>query len=340
MKNNAIKTYGDIIKRIAEIIKISEEKKKELDEAELKDNFNNHFTYILYYDIDSSLASEFKDLIDAERTINIMNNESPLVYLDKTRELLTLCEEKSDPNYDNYVYYSDIIQIISESYGKSALDLTEYKGYYILRERFNKWLWLMRKLDLFPEERHMNTQEKYDAVNRYLFASHEQYFRIQKYLEKDLVNVKFENEEPTFKLNLNNKKHSDLILLGLNGDLTIDYLQDLKFLYSSEEYENLLDELLEWGIFREDELAKLRGIEPKSTVIINGKDSIDNLIRFFSKNAQEITDANSLRMLKPAIGDENLNSLINALHAVGVISEDVYEQYMALNNGMTIKNNN
>lgn len=337
MKNNAIKTYGDIIRRIVEIIKLSKNTKNELAEDEIKENFNNHFTYILYNDIENSLVSEFKELIDAERTFTIMDNESPLVYLDKTRELLAMCEEKSDPNYGNYTYYVEIIQIIGESYGKSALDLTEYKGYYILRERFNKWLWLMRKLDLFPEEKHMSTNEKNDAVDRYLFASHEQYFRIQKYLDQDLANTKFEKDEPTFKFNLSNRKHSDLILLGLNGNLTIDYLRDLKFLYSNDEYQSLLDELLEWQIFSEEEISKLREIEPKSTVIIDGKDSLDKLVRFFCNNTKEITDANSLRLLKPVIGDGTLNSLVNTLHAIGLISEEVYEQYLTTDKDLTIK---
>ena len=337
MKNNTINTYGDIVRRILEIIKLSENAKKDLTESELKENFNEHFSYILYYDIENTLAGEFKELIDAERTFAIMDKESPLVYLDKTKELLAACEEKTDPKYDNYMYYIEIIHILSESYGKSALDLTEYKGYYILRERFNKWLWLMRKLDLFPEEKYMNNKEKNEAINQYLFSSHEQYFRIQNYLEKDLSNIYLEKVESSFKLNLSNKKHSDLILLGLNGDLAIDYLRELKFLYSTDEYNNLLNELLEWQIFSKEEISELYEVESKSTIIINGKDILDKLVRFFCNNTKEITDANALRLLKPAIGEKTLNTLINNLHVIGVISEDVYEQYLALEDSLTIK---
>ena len=331
MKNSTIKTYGDIVKRIAEIIKISEEKKKELDETELKENFNDHFTYILYYDIDVSLASEFKELVDAERTFNLIKQDSLFTYLDKTRNLLFMCKESANLEKDNYVYYEEIAQIISESYGKSSLDLTEYKGYYILREKFNKWLWLMRKLELFPNETKMSEKEKKDKVNRYLFQNHEQYDRLQTVFVqlKDKEKIIDLNQIHTFKPNLNNK-HSDIIYLGLNGDLKLDYIRELKFIYSDSEYQDLLDELSEWQIFSEKEINFLRNTEVKSTVILEGKDSFDTLIKFFCNNNTKITDANALRYLKPVIGEENLKTLVDTLHMLGTIPGNVYEEYLKL----------
>ena len=331
--DRAIKTYGDIVKRIAEIIIISENKKNELEQSELKENYNNHFAYILYYDIDISLASEFRELIDAERTFKIISNASPLNYLDKTRMLLSACKDKANPNNGDYVYYGEIVQIISESYGKSVYDLTEYKGYYILRGSFNKWLWLMRKLELFPDEKRMNDNERKEAVNQYLFQNHEQYNRLQNVFKK--LNTKGEvidSSKSTFKPNLNNKKHSDIILMGINGDLKLEYLQNLKFLYDKEEFENLLTELLEWQIFTQEELNSLHTMETKSEIILDGKDSLDKLIKFFSSNEDKITDANGLRYLKPIIGEENLKNLVDTLHTLGVISENVYAQYLNLDN--------
>ena len=67
-KGKEIKTYGDIIEEIMNIIAASEKKKSEMTPEELKENFNEHFACILYCDIDINLASYFKELIDAERT--------------------------------------------------------------------------------------------------------------------------------------------------------------------------------------------------------------------------------------------------------------------------------
>ena len=86
--NEEMKKYGDIIERIMEIISLSEKKKKELSPEELKANFDKHFAYILYNDIDVDLASEFKELIDAERTFMQLKQVSPLSCLDKTKQLL------------------------------------------------------------------------------------------------------------------------------------------------------------------------------------------------------------------------------------------------------------
>lgn len=324
-----IKTYGDIIKRMAEIIAISENNKHNLDKTEL----NNHFTYILYFDIDISLASEFRELVDAERTFSIINNSSPYNYLNKTYTLLSACKVKADPNKGDYTYYEEIAQIIGESYGRSIYDLTEYKGYYILREKFNKWLWLMRKLELLPDEKRMNDSERKEALNKYLFQNHDQYNRLQNAF--NTINFK-EEKSTSFKPNLNHQKHSDIILMGINGDLKLEYVQNLKFLYDNEEFENLLGELSKWQIFSPDEINSLRTIETKSEIVLDGKDSLDKLIKFFSSNGDKITDANGLRYLKPVIGEENLKNLVDTLHTLGVISEVVYEQYLNLDN-MNVK---
>ena len=146
--DTSIKKYGDLIERIMEIIRLSEEKKKNLSAEELKNNFNEHFVYILYNDIDVSLASEFKELIDAERTFYQLKKESPITCLDKTKQLLNECKVNSDPANDKCYIYEELAQIITLSYGKSAFSLTEYKGYYVIRDRFTYWLWLMRKLEL------------------------------------------------------------------------------------------------------------------------------------------------------------------------------------------------
>ena len=124
--------------------------------------------------------------------------------------------------------------------------------------------------------------------------------------------------------------------MGINGDLKLEYLQNLKFLYDKEEYENLLTELLEWQIFSPEELSSLHTLETKSEIIIDGKDSLDKLIKFFSCNGNNIIDANGLRYLKPVIGEENLKNLVDTLHTLGVITENVYEQYLNLDN-MNVK---
>ena len=36
----------------------------------------------------------------------------------------------------------------------------------------------MRKLELFPDEKRMNDNERKEAVNHYLFQNHEQYNRL------------------------------------------------------------------------------------------------------------------------------------------------------------------
>lgn len=339
-----LKTYGDIIERIMEIIRISEQKMLAMDPNELKEHFNEHFAYILYSNIDVALVNEFRELIDAERTFFLIKNNSPLDSLDKTKILLEICKENSLPQNNNCFYYDEIAQIINESYGRSAFDLTEYKGYYILRERLNRWLWLMRKLDLFPDERKMNETERKNEINRILYENHEQYQRLQEYLEqakkqsdnsvKENNNVIDFNEYSGFKPTFKNKKFGDLVLVGLNGGLTKDTIKCLRFLYSDEDYEQLLTELLEWQIFNQNEIAEFRTI-PKDSIMVT--DSMEQLLTFFINSKIKVEDANALRLLQPAIGYENLKTFVNILYLSGSIPTKVYEEYLTLETGVETK---
>lgn len=339
-----VKTYGDIVERIMEIIRLSEQKRTTMDSEELKEHFNEHFAYILYSNIDVALVSEFRELIDAERTFCLMKNASPINCLDKTKELLEICKDNSVPQNNNCFYYEEIVQIISDSYGKSAFDLTEYKGYYILREKVNRWLWLMRKLDLLPDERKMNDAERKNEVNRILYENYEQYNRLQSYLEqakkqsdtssKENNNVIDFSEYSGFKPTFKNRKFGDLVLVGLNGGLTKDTIKCLRFLYSDADYEQLLTELSEWQIFNQNEIEEFRNI-PKDSIMIT--DSMEQLLMFFVNSKIQVEDANALRLLQPAIGRENLMTFLNILYMSGSIPTNVYEEYLTLETGVETK---
>ena len=319
--NEEMKKYGDIIERIMEIISLSEKKKRELSPEELKANFNKHFAYILYNDIDVDLASEFKELIDAERTFMQLKQASPLSCLDKTKQLLFDCKENSNPSINNSYIYEELAQIITDSYGKSAFLLTEYKGYYILRERLNRFLWLMRKANLFVDEKTMTEEQRRSEVNRILYENHEQYDRLREYIEQaKMIDDKKKKNGPQIidinsttgiRPNFRNKVHSDLILLGLYGKLTTDMVERLRISYSDEEYQELIDELAEWDIFSQEELAKLRNAESKSIVVTN---NFDELFAFFA--TKKISDASA---------------------QTGSISQEIYEEYLTQEFGVDTK---
>ena len=341
-KGKEIKTYGDIIEEIMNIIAASEKKKSEMTPEELKENFNEHFACILYCDIDINLASYFKELIDAERTFTKLKTESPLNCLDKTRQLLYDCKENALPNSKDYFVYEEIAQIINESYGKSAFDLTEYKGYYILRERLNRFLWLMRKVNMLPDESKMTEEQRKEEVNKTLAENKEQYNRLREYIEKakkisygediskpQVIDI---NKTVGIRPNFRNKSHGDLILLGINGTLTAEMVEKLRISYSNEQYQNLLDELLEWEIFSKEEIEKLRNAKDKGTTFISG---MDELFMFFA--TKKITDANAIRLLAPAIGKENCRNLVDSLYQVGAIPQEIYEQYLTLEFGVDTK---
>lgn len=329
-----VKTYGDIIARIEEIIRKSAQKEKELDPQELKDNYNNYFAHILYCNIANDLANEFRECIDAERTFMMFKKSSPFNCLDKTRDLLEICKENSIPQNNNCFYYQEIAQIISESYGKTAFELTAYKGYYILREKLDRWLWLMRKVNLLPNDKKMSESERKAEVDQIFKETQEQYNRLKEYIERaknqELTSVT--NNTSNFNIDLKSKKHQDLIFLGIHGSLSIKTIEKLRFSYSEDQYQLLLDELLEWQIFSPEEIENLRKADIKTTVIT---DDLEELLSFFA--TKKNLNANALRALKPAIGDANLIYLINTLYRVGSISTESYEEYLTLETGVDTK---
>lgn len=335
-----LKTYGDIVKRIMEIIKLSEQKRATVTPEELKENF----AYILYSYIDVTFVDEFRELIDAERTLWLMKQTSPISYLDKTKNLLDICKDNSAPQTENCYYYEEIAQIISSSYGKSAFELTEYKGYYILREKLNRWLWLMRKLNLFPDERKMNEAERKSEINRILYENHEQYHRLQGYLDQakrqtDNIpekkdNVIDFNEYLGLKPSFKNKKFGDLVLVGLNGGLTKDTMKYLRFLYSDEDFEQLLDELSEWQVFSQNEIEEFRNIAKDPIMVA---DSMEQLLMFFVNSKIKVEDADALRLLQPAIGRENLMTFFDILYMSGSIPTNVYEEFLTKEFGVETK---
>ena len=109
-------------------------------------------------------------------------------------------------------------------------------------------------------------------------------------------------------------------------------VEKLRISYSNEQYQNLLDELLEWEIFSKEEIEKLRNAKDKGTTFISG---MDELFMFFA--TKKITDANAIRLLAPAIGKENCRNLVDSLYQVGAIPQEIYEQYLTLEFGVDTK---
>ena len=305
--------YGDIIKRIKEIILLSENKKKHVT-----DNNKSDFVKILHRCIDINLADEYKELLDIERTFYIMYNNPN--FKDKNLDLVKKCSDLVKNNNDIDGIYLSIVDILNRVHGMPAAKLIEYKGYFVLRDDLNSFIDLCRRGKVGPSIL-MNALDK-DSIkenfNKDIINKQEQYKRIEQHLtsftDKEEVSV---NEN---YLNILSVKHKEIILLGLSNKLTVEMVILLKNRLGIKEFNEILNELKAWSIFNDEEISKIENHLP-----IENFNEIDDLVNFLITKDNLIVE--TLMTFKNTLGEYNYNYLIQELYRYGKIS---YEDFQTL----------
>lgn len=310
--------YDKILKRINEIIKESLSTPQE------------NTTRLLWFDIKTELASEFKELIDKERAIHLFTGSKEPYR--KNQLLIDICQKEARTDNPDY---TKLLEILYNSFDKSPENLSEYLGYFISKEDMTAFKIICQKLKVGPSSiiNETNSKEVKQTIDANLDELKNQRERIINTLNaSNTSKTKDESQRKRIINTVNTSKTNEtkdeietefkgLIYLGQTGRLTLSMVSSLKNIYSEEEFERLLRALNKNKIFKYDELDKLRTFPHVQEV-----ESIDDLVEFF-KTKKNI-DISALELLIPSFGIEQFNYLIDQLYKAGSISEKTYIEYV------------
>ena len=321
-----MQTYGDLINRIVEIIELSNKKKSEMIAQEVKD-YNDHFVKMLWCDIDITLANEFQDLLDFERTFMVLNNsEKPEA---KNLELLQVCQEQGSIDNQHTEDYLHIMELLNNADQANVEDLREYKGYFLLKDDLAVFISLCRKLGVGPYTllKDMDREEAKAAVNREMALKNEQYQRIKASVQKAGYVVENNGSIPVIEPStyeevddaLEQNSIDEIIYLGIVGKLTSDMVVDMKKVMPDDSFNKLLKELKIWKIFSEKKIKEIKERAYSHSEYIR---SIDELIGFLA--LREDLNPDALKAFIPSIGVENYHYMIDQLFKFGIISFEYY----------------
>lgn len=309
-----MKTYGEVINRIVEIINLSSGKVLPPG-GEYKD----YFVRILGRDIDIDLAPELRGLLDIERTFSILANTPQEDVIKNNVELMGICKERAQSNDATTSDYLSLYEILRSSLGKSSIELTEYRRYFVPSESLTDFIMLCRKLKVGPNRmvRDMSPEELRKNVDESIRVQSEQFKRINYHLTR-LSQISETQTE--VKENYSIKMDYKIFLyLGFSGKLSLEVVKDIKKLLNPQEYELLLEIFLAGDIFTEEEIDELR--QNKETI---GEqiDEMNNLVELFA--TRKDLNIAALKLLIPAIGKVNYHFLIEELFKKGVVNDEDY----------------
>lgn len=335
-----MQTYNDVLNKIIEIIEISENIRKSSNDK--KFDIEN-FCLIRHFPIYKDYVETFNDLLNIERTYYLLykNKDSNVGY--KNSQLLELC--KNNLNNPNYL---ELSEIISRSFNKTANELYEYLGYFVLKEDYNRFIELCKILKVGPciSLKEMNPEDAKVEVQNSLNNNKEQTRRIKKHMEKNNVREEEVEESAIFVPEIqirevssdDNNNHllnddkevlscdfREIIYLGMNGQLTLKMVNILKELLTELEFKELINLLIQYGIFTKAELSEI--IEESKNKVIN---DIDELVGYFA--IKENLNINGLKALIPSIGIWNYHYMIDQLFKYGAINFEDYKDYLIENN--------
>ncbi len=315
---------NDIIERIVEIINLSAKKEKELAKSGSDTSLMED---VLGYHIESVYLQEFKDLCDAERTILIFQNTSAPLALNK--KLMDTCDFMISSGEDAHLY-EELKNLLVNALGKNLDELTEINGYYIERKSVPKFHELDNKLkftktiNYTPEEvaeqlNHVaigNPAAQKRRIDRYLVVN--KIISFNAYKNKGNVSINMAN----IRQDLLNSKHLEIICLGLFGNLDLEGVRCLGYVYPEAEYAELLGELSTWGFFEPEELLNLKDnhdiVEnPKLTEII-GQLALQKDLTFAG-----IYEFRNIE----GIGMEGVKTMVNILHMIKALPDEEYQKY-------------
>ncbi len=297
--------YGDIIKRMEDLIILSSQKYNALNNAEdRKNNFVKMFNYNIYIDY----VKEFQMLLGIENTFYFLKNKTNLEA--KNNELIEIC--KNNLGGPNGQYYNLIMNMLIDVKGKKAHQILEYDGYYVAINNYDYFISLCKKLGIGPGR--MISDFSKDEGKKYIQKSFEnrkeQMARINKILDERKKIIDY--VEPGLLID---SEFRDMIYLGINGNLSFEIVRSLQKFYSKEKFRALLGALEKWQIFNNNELNILRSQIDVKIDVVSG---VEDLVAFFSQ--KEGVDVDALKILIPDIGIQNYNYLIYELNRLGTIN--------------------
>lgn len=312
-----MKTYGDIIYRIIEIINYSKDKKSKISISEI----NNNFSKILSYDIANECADEFRDLLEVEivfyKLITLPNAS------EKNQKLISLCQERRNIANEETESYRKLLAILTHSENRKPDELKEYLGYFILKEELNEFINLCYELEVGPGQKmiEMSSTEVKESINEFLNNTKNQKKRINdrmqyvKQVEKEPIATKEEN--PTYI----NGKFKELVYLGISGMLTMDMVIQVKAVLSDSEFNDLLNELSKYGVYNKEQLNE---ITKSASATISMIKDIDEFIAYMI-----LRDNLNLNALKDVViqlyGYNNYHYFIDKMFQYGKISFEEYK---------------
>lgn len=329
-------SYKSIIKRIIDIIELSNDAKKGLSPEAFEINYNKYFAKILWNDISVEYADEFQSLLDLERTIHVFNNTvNPTL---KNISLIQLCESKitSEANADKYV---ELLELLKKTNGKTLFELIEYQGYYVVKDDLGVFINLCRQLQVgCGEIAHQNSDKLQALLDENKKQKHDQFQRISFYSQTNL-----QNEHDNNQIELYNRGSEEagkvieksengiircnfgkIICLAIMGKLNIDMIIELKKLLSPQDFNELVEKLSLWQVFSEEELNRIVNSKLDEAMIT----SVDELIEYFAK--KDYILVKNLQEMIPSIGKHNYRSLIDGLYKLGSIGFDDYIEAMSV----------
>ncbi|MBQ8901823.1 MAG: hypothetical protein IJY87_01995 [Bacilli bacterium] len=344
-----MQTYGDIIERIKEIIALSEQRKTEISVIELNENYNNYFVSKLWYEIAVEYAKEFEELLDAERTFYLLKNAKDFDVLNRFNSALkVVCQNRGSEENELTEDYLTLLGILNNADGRTAFELTEYKGYFIVKEELTSFIAICRKLKVGPYKSLKEStkgevtdfvysemdrkKSQRNRINDYIISSYTKEINpaidnpITKANETEYTLFTTIDEKPKdalFDRKPTKTYYRELIYLGIIGKLSIDMVVELKNIMTTGDFELLLDDLQKWQIFDEKEFLKIKNKAYSNQTNI---EDIDQLVGFFV--TKENLNAKALESLIPAIGIENFDYMMDKLFKYGAIEVEDYLQYI------------
>lgn len=311
--------YEDIINRIIEIIKLSEQKKNELESIGLFDSsdFSEYYSYYIYKDYDK----EFERLKNQELTYYLLKTDKYAGL--KNQILIKECNERINRYNEDVFAYQELIDIINKCNGKDASQLTYINGYFVCNEDALKFKQLCKTYNIgYSKDVVLNKQETVEVVQNSINQIQEQKLRIEGFLNKAKKDFN-KNNNGSLDITLTSSKHKELIFLALTGKLKPTDISRLKNVMNGSEFGELIEELRKFNVFSNEEISI---VISNSMVKEEDINDIDELVSYFV--TCEDLDIDNLKQLIPTIGLDNYCYLIDKLFIYKKISSEDYMDYL------------
>ncbi len=306
-------TYGDIIKRLSEIIILSDQKREEL--IANGENIDSFFERKLFRPIFKEYISEFKDLLIAEETFWTIKNNLERV---QNKELISECDSKINEQSE----FVELKEILTKAYNHRADELILVGNYLILKEDKDRFNSICKKLEVGSHKKNWTKEDmSFDRLK-------EQKNRVEAAIAVMTKNGSEEVKDISDNAEIETKEYnSGLIILAINGYLSLEMIECLKNTMKLSEYDDFIKSLEALHIYPEDELAKVSN-KPKIETWTNA----DEILKFLLTKDDLIVSG--LKAFKPIIGEYNYNYLIEELYNYGRIDLDEYIDLLDKNEPM------